>query len=80
MNCNNSATIGTCHGSTPRKLFGTIGTKPFRTTSYGVLVLGTPKKMLFSNPNSDLSCAKVLEEGRRRGLGTPWTKQKLDLW
>jgi hypothetical protein len=79
MSCNNSATIGTCHGTMPRKLFGTFGTEQFRATSCRVLLLRTPKKMLCTYQIQILSCAKVWEDGRRRGLGTTWTKQKLEL-
>jgi hypothetical protein len=39
----------------------------------------TPKKMLCTYQIQILSCAKVFEEWRRKGLGTTWTKQKLDL-
>jgi hypothetical protein len=79
MNCNNSATIGMFHGTTPRKLFGTFGTEQFRTTLCRVVLLRTPKKMLCTNKIQILNCAKVLEDGRRKGLGTTWTKQKLEL-
>jgi hypothetical protein len=44
MNCNNSASIGTCHGTTTRKLFGTFGTKQFRVTSCRVLFTENPKE------------------------------------
>jgi hypothetical protein len=79
MNCNNSASIGTCHGTIERKLFGTFGIEQFKVTSCTVLLLRTPKKMLCTYRIQILSCAKVLEDGRRRGLGTTWMKQKLDL-
>jgi hypothetical protein len=79
MNYNNSASIGTCHGTTTRKLFGTFGTKQFRVTSCRVLLLRTPKKMLCTYQIHILSCAKALEDGKRRGLGTTWMKQKLEL-
>jgi hypothetical protein len=63
MNCNNSASIGMCHD---RKLLGTFGTKQFRVTSCMVLLLRTPKKMLCTYQIQNLSCAKALEDGRRR--------------
>jgi hypothetical protein len=65
--------------STPRKLFRTFGTEQFKATSCRVLLLRTPKKMLCTYQIQILSCAKVLEDGRRGGLGTTWVKQKLDL-
>jgi hypothetical protein len=44
MNCHNSASIGTCHGTTTRKLFRTFGTKQFRVISCRVLLLRTQRK------------------------------------
>jgi hypothetical protein len=79
MNCNNSTSKGMCHGTTTRKLFKTFGTKQFRFTSCRVLLLRTPKKMSCTYQIQILSCAKALEDGRRRGLGTTWMKQKLEL-
>jgi hypothetical protein len=38
-----------------------------------------PKEMLCTYQIQILGCAKVLEDGRKRGLGTTWTKQKLVL-
>jgi hypothetical protein len=37
MNCSNSTSIGTCHGTSPRNLFGTFGIEQFRVTSCRVL-------------------------------------------
>jgi hypothetical protein len=79
MNCNNSAFIGTCHGTTTSKLFGTFETEQFRVTSCRVLLLIIPKKMMCTYQIQILSCAKVLEDRRRKGLGTTWMKQKLVL-
>jgi hypothetical protein len=62
-----------------RKLFIILGTEQFMATSCRVLLLRTLKKMLCRYPIQILSCAKVLEDERRRGLETTWTKQKLDL-
>jgi hypothetical protein len=58
---------------------GTFGTKQFRVTSCRVLLLRTPKKMSCTYQIWILSCVKTLEDGRRRGLGTTWMKQKLEL-
>jgi hypothetical protein len=44
-----------------------------------VLLLRTSKKMLCTYQIQILSCAKVLEDRKRRGLGTIWMKQKLEL-
>jgi hypothetical protein len=52
-------------------------------TIQGYLVQGSftenPQKMLCTYQIQILSCAKALEDGRRRGLGTTWMKQKLEL-
>jgi hypothetical protein len=53
MNYNNSASIGTCHGTTTRKLFGTFGTKQFRVTSCRVLLQRTPKRKCCAHTNPD---------------------------
>jgi hypothetical protein len=57
-------------------------TNTWNRTIEGYLVKGT----FTENPNENvvhipkiLKCAKVLEDRRRRELGTVWTKQKLDL-
>jgi hypothetical protein len=79
MNFKISAIVGTCLGTTRRKLFGTLGTEQLRATSCRVLLQRTPRKMLCTYEIQIQKCAKVLENGRRRGLGTTWMKQKLDL-
>jgi hypothetical protein len=38
-----------------------------------------PKKILCTYQIQILSCAKALEDERRRGLRTTWMKQKLEL-
>jgi hypothetical protein len=53
MNYNNSASIGTCHGTTTSKLFGTFGTKQFRVTSCRVLFTKNPKENAVHIPNPD---------------------------
>jgi hypothetical protein len=68
-----------CHDTTPRKLFGTFGTEQLRVISCRVLLLRTPKKMMCTYQIQILSCAKVLEDEKIRGLGTTWTKQKMEL-
>jgi hypothetical protein len=68
-----------CHDTTPRKLFGTFGTEQLRVISCRVLLLRTPKKMMCTYQIQILSCAKVLEDRKIRGLGTTWTKQKMEL-
>jgi hypothetical protein len=70
---------GMCHGTTTRKLFETFGTKQFRVTSCRVRLLKTLKKMLCTYQIQILSYVKALEDRRRRGLGTTWMKQKLEL-
>jgi hypothetical protein len=62
MNYNNSASKGTCHGTTTRKLFETFGTKQFRVTSCRVLLLRTPNTVHIPNPDPQL-CQGV---GRRK--------------
>jgi hypothetical protein len=79
MNFKISATVGTYFGTTIRKLFGTFGTEQLRATSCRVVLLITPRKMLCTYQIQIQKCAKVLEDGRRRGLGITCTKQKLEL-
>jgi hypothetical protein len=61
-----------------KEIVQNIWTEQFRATSCRVLLLRTQKKMVYTYQIQILSSAKVLEDGRR-GLGTTWTKQKLDL-
>jgi hypothetical protein len=66
-NCNNSASISTCHGTTTSKLFRTFGTKQFRVTSCKVLLLRTPKKMLCI-PNPDPQLRQGVERRKKKRI------------
>jgi hypothetical protein len=59
-----SSTVGTCLGTTRRKLFGTLGTEQLRTTSCGVLSLRTPKQNFVYTPDPDLDMCQGV--GRRK--------------
>jgi hypothetical protein len=62
MNFRISATVDTCFGTTRKKLFGTLGTKQLRATSFRVVLLRTPRKILCTYQIQIHKCAKVLEE------------------